>query len=164
MCIGFSVSRCDRNSLLMYSSPSRRICGTKYFRCARSRRLYSGIGGSKAKGAGFSPLVEPIAVGFASSRNDSLMTDFWWFLESEGLLGIEEVDFELDVTPPPPQIVRPTPQASIFHFSLCPGDAAYTVDISRGYRPHIRASRRLFPSLGHALLRSRDAFSHAAIC
>ena len=65
----------------MYSSPSRRICGSKNFRCARSKRLYSGIGGSKANGAGFSPLVEPIAVGFASSRNDSLMADFLWFVK-----------------------------------------------------------------------------------
>lgn len=75
ICMGFSTLRWDRYSLLMYSSPSRRICGSKYFRCARSRRLYSGIGGSKANGAGLSPLVEPTAVGLANSRKDSLMTD-----------------------------------------------------------------------------------------
>ena len=60
----------------MYSSPSRRICGSKCFRCARSRRLYSGIGGNKASGAGFSPLVEPAAVGIASKRNEGFMTGF----------------------------------------------------------------------------------------
>lgn len=74
MCIGFSTVRWDLYSLLMYSSPSRRSSGSKYFRCARSRRLYRGIGGSRANGAGLSPPVEPTAVGLASSRKDSLMT------------------------------------------------------------------------------------------
>lgn len=41
------------------------------------------MGGNKANGAGFSPLVDPTAVGFASSRKDNLMTEFCgvWKLE-----------------------------------------------------------------------------------
>ena len=33
------------------------------------------MGGNKANGAGFNPLVDPTAVGFASSRKDNLMTE-----------------------------------------------------------------------------------------
>jgi len=74
ICIGFSTFLCARNSLLTYSSPSNLIRGSKCFRCARSNRLYSGIGGSKASGAGLSPLVEPTAVGLASRRIDALIS------------------------------------------------------------------------------------------
>ena len=47
---GLSMSRCARNSLFTYSSPSNRISAGKHLRCALRRRRYSGIGGRRASG------------------------------------------------------------------------------------------------------------------
>ena len=57
----------------MYSLPTKRISLFKYFLWARNSRLYSGIGGSKANGAGFRPKVDPAAVAVAHNFKDSLI-------------------------------------------------------------------------------------------
>ena len=67
-CTGFSTFRCARNSLFTYSSPNNRISLGKCFRWARRRRLYNGMGGRRAIGAGLKPLVVPTAVGVAMSK------------------------------------------------------------------------------------------------
>ena len=56
----------------MYSSPSSRISLGKCFRCARNSRLYKGIGGSSASGAGLKPLVVPTEVGVAIRNRDTI--------------------------------------------------------------------------------------------
>jgi hypothetical protein len=73
MCTGFSTSRCARNSLFTYSSPNNRISLGRCFRCARSRRLYNGIGRRRAIGAGLKPLVVPTAVGVAISNRGCIL-------------------------------------------------------------------------------------------
>lgn len=57
----------------MYSSPSRRISLDKNFLWVRNSRLYKGIGGSRASGAGFRPKVEPAEVAVAHSFKDFLI-------------------------------------------------------------------------------------------
>ena len=50
-----------------------RISFGKNFLWVRNNRLYRGIGGNKANGAGFRPRVDPAAVAIADRLNDSRM-------------------------------------------------------------------------------------------
>lgn len=58
---------------MIYSSPNKRISFGKNFLWVRNNRLYRGIGGSKANGAGFRPKVDPAAVAVAHNLNDPLI-------------------------------------------------------------------------------------------
>lgn len=69
ICAGLSTFRCALNSALTYSSPSSRISCGRCRRCARRRRLYSGMGGSRAKGSGRRPpALAPAEVAEAKRR------------------------------------------------------------------------------------------------
>lgn len=69
-CAGFSTFRCARNSDLIYSSPRSLISAGKNLRCARSRRRYSGIGGSKGMGACAPRRVVPAPEAAEARRED----------------------------------------------------------------------------------------------
>jgi hypothetical protein len=83
ICTGFSVFLWALNSLLIYSSPSNRISLGKHFLCARNSLLYSGIGGSRAKGAGLKPLVVPTDVGVAINNLECILISVDYCYEVE---------------------------------------------------------------------------------
>src|SRR4030088_1902757 len=73
ICTGFSTFLWALNSAFIYSSPSNRISPGKHFLCARNSLLYSGVGGSKANGAGLNPSAAPAVVGVAINSRGCIL-------------------------------------------------------------------------------------------